>query len=204
MSAGSVSQWLGLLKAGDPEAARPLWERFYSRLVQLARIKLRDLPRTAADEEDIALSAFDRFCRAAKGGQFPRLHDRHDLWEVLALLAERKARDYARRERRQKRGGDRVRDETWLERRGKDADGELGLAALASDEPTPEFAASMAEEVRFLLEQLDNQTLQAVAVGKMEGYRNEELASQLGCSVGTVERKLQLIRRIWRGRLLDA
>src|SRR5258708_22757005 len=110
-SMGSVSQWLGLLKAGDAEAAQKLWERFYARLVNLARTKLRGLPRGQADEEDLALSAFDQFCRAAQQGQFPQLEDRGDLWEVLALLTERKALDHRRRERRQERGGDQVRDE---------------------------------------------------------------------------------------------
>jgi DNA-directed RNA polymerase specialized sigma24 family protein len=29
---------------------------------------------------------------------------------------------------------------------------------------------------------------------KMEGYRNDEIATQLGCGLRTVERKLQVIR----------
>src|SRR5262249_15219134 len=32
-----------------------------------------------ADQEDVALSAFDSFYRAAEQGRFPRLHDRDDL-----------------------------------------------------------------------------------------------------------------------------
>jgi RNA polymerase sigma factor (sigma-70 family) len=203
-SPGSVSQWLGLLKAGDARAAQRLWERFYTRLVNLARTKLGKLPRGPADEEDLALSAFNQFCLAAQRGRFPRLNDRSDLWEVLALLTERKALDHRRRERRQKRGGDKVRDEAWLECGAKDADNELGLAALASQEPTPEFAALMAEEYRLLLQRLDDERLQAVAVAKMEGYSNEELAAKLGCSVSTIERKLQLIRRIWNRGAPDA
>jgi DNA-directed RNA polymerase specialized sigma24 family protein len=203
-SSGSVTQWLGLLKAGDSRAAQQLWERFYARLVNLARAKLRQLPRGAADEEDVALSAFNRFCVAAKRGQFPRLEDRGDLWEVLALLTERKAADHRRRERRQKRGGDKVRDEAWLECGAKGADGEVGLAAVASQEPTPEFAALVAEEYRLLLRRLDDVKLQAVAVAKMEGHSNEELATQMGCSVSTIERKLKLIREIWNRRGPDA
>src|SRR5262245_43324907 len=62
-SAGSVTHWLGLLRAGDHAAAQPLWERYFSRLVGLARAKLQGLPRRAADEEDVALSAFDSFSR---------------------------------------------------------------------------------------------------------------------------------------------
>jgi DNA-binding CsgD family transcriptional regulator len=39
--------------------------------------------------------------------------------------------------------------------------------------------------------------LRDVAVWKMEGYTNEEIAGQLGRSVPTVERKLASIRKIW-------
>ena len=67
--AGSVTLWLGQLKAGDPAAARRLWESYFSRLVAVARRQLRSVPRAAKDEEDVALSAFDSFCRAAGEGQ---------------------------------------------------------------------------------------------------------------------------------------
>ena len=40
-SIGSVTQWLRMLQAGDQAAARPLWERYFRRLVGLARRKLR-------------------------------------------------------------------------------------------------------------------------------------------------------------------
>ena len=59
----SVTYWLAELRAGNAVAAQPLWERYYGRLVGLARQKLRGVPRRAADEEDVALSALDTFCR---------------------------------------------------------------------------------------------------------------------------------------------
>jgi hypothetical protein len=45
---GSVTHWIGALKAGDKEAAQPLWERYFDRLVRLAGAKLRAVktPRT--------------------------------------------------------------------------------------------------------------------------------------------------------------
>src|SRR5438874_1896729 len=58
MSAGSVTNWLQALQVGDPEAAQKLWERYFQRLVSLARSRLRGAPRRAEDEEDVALSAF--------------------------------------------------------------------------------------------------------------------------------------------------
>src|SRR5262245_41745629 len=114
-SDGSVSQWIGLLKEGDRAAAQPLWEAYFQRLVALARAQLRNTPRRAADEEDIALSAFDSFCGRAEKGRFPRLEDRNDLWQVLSVITVRKAIDAMRREGRQARGGGRVHSLTDLE-----------------------------------------------------------------------------------------
>ncbi len=203
-SPGSVTHWIDLLKTGDAAAAQHIWDRFFSRLVGLAQAQLRGVPCGPADGEDVALSAFNRFCLAARRGQFPRLEDRDDLWRLLTLLAERKARDQRRRQGREKRGGGQVRDEAWLERNNGSDARENGLAALATQEPTPEFAALLAEECRTLLRRLNDDGLRAVAVAKMEGYTNQELAAEMGCSVRTVERKLELIRTIWERRSPNA
>src|SRR6516165_2981413 len=106
---GSVTRWIGDLKAGGGSAAQPLWERYFERLVRLARNKLRSSHRRAAveDEEDAALSAFDSFCRGAAAGRFPRLTDRDDLWRLLVVLTIRKALDQLERHGAAKRGGDR-------------------------------------------------------------------------------------------------
>ena len=94
---GSVTLWVERLKSGDGEAAGPLWRAYFHRLVHLARQRLRGLTGAAADEEDVALSAFDSFCRAAEGGRFPRLDDRDDLWQLLLVITARKAVDLIRR-----------------------------------------------------------------------------------------------------------
>jgi len=41
----------------------------------------------------------------------------------------------------------------------------------------------------------DDGTLRAVALHKMEGYRNEEIAEKLHCTIRTIERKLARIRQ---------
>lgn len=184
-----ITVWLEQLKAGDPAAAQPLWETFFARLVGLARARLRGTPRALADEEDVALSAFDSFCRGAGAGRFPRLNDRDDLWQLLVVLTVRKAAGLARFQGRQRRAGP-----------GQAADpGDDGspLAQAAGAEPTPEFAAQVAEEYRRLLSLLADAELRSVAVWKMEGYTNAEVAAKLGRSEGTVERKLALIRKCW-------
>jgi DNA-directed RNA polymerase specialized sigma24 family protein len=194
-STGSVTHWLQLLKAGDQAAAQPLWEGYFRRLVGLARQRLLGTPRRAADEEDVALSAFDSFCRGAERGQFPKLNDRDDLWQLLVLITARKVCRLTEQERAQKRGGGKVLCETDLA--GSEAESMLGLARVLGQEPSPEFAAEVAEECRRLLDRLGDAELRSIALWKMEGYSVEEIAGRLGCVPRTVERRLRVIRGRW-------
>jgi DNA-directed RNA polymerase specialized sigma24 family protein len=198
-STQSVTQWLGQLKAGDHEAARRLWARYFNQLVRLARARLLDTRRRAADEEDVALSAFNSFCRAAAAGRFPDLHDRHGLWPLLVALTARKAIKLAQHERRQKRGGGAVRGESALPVPKGNPGGGAGWEQVLGREPSPAFAYQVADECRQLLECLGEEQLRAIALWKMEGYTNAEIAAKLGCIERTVERKLRMIRRIWEG-----
>ena len=52
------------LKNGDPEAIERLWADYFQRLVGLARKMLPKSARREADEEDVALSAFQSLCNA--------------------------------------------------------------------------------------------------------------------------------------------
>ena len=80
---------------------------------------------------------------------------------------------------------------------GEDSLAEAGINEFASREPTPEMAAQVADECRRLLGLLGDATLRSVAVWKMEGYTNAEIAAKLGCVTRTVERKLRVIRSRW-------
>jgi DNA-directed RNA polymerase specialized sigma24 family protein len=200
---GSITHWLGDLKGGDLAAAQPLWERYFGRLVVLARSKLQRKrhPRAEADEEDAALSAFNSFCVGVAQGKFPQLADREDLWRILVTITARKAFAQAQRQKRLNRGGGRVVEEAVL--RGARGDSPFdpnsapGLEMIAADEPTPEFAAMVAEEYQRLLDALGDDALRQVAISRMEGYTCDEIASQLGCARRTVARRLDLIRKTW-------
>jgi RNA polymerase sigma factor (sigma-70 family) len=184
------------LKAGDYEAAQPLWERYYPRLVALARKKLRGrTPLRAADEEDVALSAFKSFCAGAREGRFPRLKDADGLWAMLVLITVRKAADLANRNRRQKRGGGKVRGESVFDRPAGDGK-PGGLQEFAGKDPSPDLPALLAEEFERLLNQLEDDQQRSVLVGKLEGRTNAEVAHQIGRSEATVERELRLIRKL--------
>jgi RNA polymerase sigma factor (sigma-70 family) len=188
-SEGSISRWLDPLKEGNPEAAQQLWERYFHRLVWLARRRLGSAALPAGDEEDVALSAFASLCRSAEAGRFPRLEDRDSLWKILVTLTARKASHLLRDERRQKRGAGRAS----LDAGG---DGAL-LQQVLSREPSPAFAVEVAEQYQRLLARLDNPDLVRVTGLKMEGYTNDEIAGQLNCTTRTVERRLRIIRGLW-------
>lgn len=182
----AVTVWLGQLQAGDSAAVRPLWDRYFHRLVGLARKRLRDAPRRAADEEDVALSAFDSFCRNAEAGRFPDLTDRDSLWRLLAAFTLRKAGHHVRDAGRLKRGGTVGRDE---------ASGVL--EDVLGREPEPALAAEVAEECDRLLGALADPELRRVALLRMDGHSVDEVAAKVGCAPRSVKRKLQLIRGIW-------
>jgi DNA-directed RNA polymerase specialized sigma24 family protein len=177
----TVTAWIDDLMAGDSAAAQQLWERYFTRLVGLARKILQDVPRRAADEEDVALSAFKSFCHRAAQGKFPRLEDRDDLWKILMTITVRKATRLMRRERR------RQGSQEW----------EFLRDQIAGQEPTPEFAAAVNDELERLLGLLTDEKLRMTALLKLEGYTNREIAQRFSRSTSFVERKLHLIRLVW-------
>jgi DNA-directed RNA polymerase specialized sigma24 family protein len=189
-STGSVTVWITRLKAGDAIAAEQLWKSYYQRLVGLARERLRGQPRAAADEEDVALSAFHSFFQGVERNQFPQLDDRYDLWQLLVVLTARKASRMLRHENALKRGGGRPGQQALA------SDDEDDLCELIGREPTPDFAAQVADETRHLLDSLDA-NLRAVALAKMEGHTNAEIAARIEVSERTVERSLAVIRKLW-------
>jgi DNA-directed RNA polymerase specialized sigma24 family protein len=191
---GSVTGWFDSLQAGNREVAENLWQRFASRLIGLARKRLLTARRGAEDEEDAVLSAFDSFCRGAEQGRFQRLRGRGDLWSLLVAITVRKVCDQINREKRLKRGGGTVQRETEL---GQGGDSAFDLNDIIGTEPTPQMVAEMAEQSQRLLESLRDPDLRSIALWKMEGYTNEEIAGKLDCARSTVQRKLDLIQARW-------
>ena len=182
-SGGSVTHWIRELKTGEEGAAQQeLWNRYFGRLVGLLGGRLRGTPQRDADKEDVALSVLKSFFLRANRGQFPNLRDRTGLWPLLVKIAGRKAINHRIHQLRQKRT---FKLEKHLP----------SLEQIVGTEPTPDFAAQVADEVRQLLEALQDDTLRAVAQLKLEGYTNEEIAKKLDKSVRTVSRKLSLIRQ---------
>ena len=193
----SVTLWLDRLQEGDSSAIQGIWDRYFRRLVGIARKKLRGMPRRVSDEEDVALSALNSFFQGAEQGRFPQLDDRDNLWRLLVLITARKAYQLRLHQGRQKRGGNAVLGESALRGGGTSDSNEAGLEQILGPEPTPQFAAQIADECRKLLAGLSDAELRSVAEWKLQGFTNEEIASKLGCAARSVERKLRVIRSLW-------
>ena len=55
----------------------------------------------------------------------------------------------------------------------------------------------MADECLSLLGRLRDDTPRRVALLRIEGYSDEEVARLLGCSLRSAARKVELVRRTW-------
>jgi len=187
----SITPWLSLLRDGHPAAAQRIWDRYFAQLTVLARRKLGHRRFGIADEEDVAISALDSFCRNAREGRFPQLADSDGLWRLLIVITARKAMHLVRDQRRQKRGGD------GAHKGGTDPEnGPALIDQLVGNEPTPAFAAQVTDQYEALMRLLDEDQ-RAIANAKLEGLTNTEIAKRMNRALRTIERKLQLIRAVW-------
>jgi DNA-directed RNA polymerase specialized sigma24 family protein len=188
---GSVTQLIAELQVGDDrDAQQEIWERYFRRIVALARQKLGSSPRGCEDEEDVALSALDSFFRGIANQRFPKLRDRDNLWSLLATLTARKAINQRKRQAALKRGG-------GIGKLTLDAPDWNQLQELIDDEIGPDFIVAIQDECQQLMEALADDKLRQIATWKLEGWTNAEVAGELGVVERTVERKLELIRSIW-------
>ncbi len=190
----SVTQWIEGLKGGDTDAAQHLWDRYFQRLVALARDHIGPTSRGGVDSEDVAQSVFKSLCLGVERGRYPRITDRDNLWTLLVAMTAYKSWDLLRREGALKRGGGRVMDEAALGNHSGPIDGVIGR------EPTPQFALQMAEQCQMMLGLLTVAERQTAEL-KLQGFSNYEIAKRLGCAMRTVERRLVAVRRAWSAKI---
>ena len=62
----------------------------------------------------------------------------------------------------------------------------------------------MREQVEGLLDRLQENELRTIAIMKLQGATNHEIAQQLDCTERTIERKLNRIRELWGSLLPEA
>jgi DNA-directed RNA polymerase specialized sigma24 family protein len=187
----TIATMLNKLREGDEQAAFDLWERFFHQLLSHCRLRLRPNKKAIRDEEDIVLSAMKSFCFGLRRGQFPDLVGEENLWRLLMTIVMRKIADNHQHQSRRKRDQSRTQSLTDAFVNGD------SIASLIDREMSPELAAECSEEVEQLIGSLQHEDLKSIAVMKMEGFTNQEIAHQIRCSLTSIERKLRTIREIW-------
>jgi RNA polymerase sigma factor (sigma-70 family) len=189
-SQDSVRLCIQQLQGGDPAAARELWDRYYARLIALARKKLGDSSRRSMDENDVVQAAFTSFCLRAQAGGFPDLKDRDSLWALLAVMTARAAANQRLHEGRLKRGGGKVASASWGQ-----ASGDARMMDVISKQPSVEDAALFVSQLEQFMDSLDDPSDRLILLWKLEERTNPEIARYLDCSLSAVERRLRSIRR---------
>lgn len=197
-----LTQCIRRVEEGDDEAAAQLWEHCFPKLLRYSRAKLPPHMRRILDEEDVALSAFKSFCVGAEKGTLGDINGRDELWRLLFCIAGRKANMYLRYQTRQKRGGGQVAGESVFlngavassfseENRG-------GIDQVPDDGQSPQAVAQFTQDCQTMMDQLDDENLQTIALLRIEGYSVDEISQRIGCAKRSVERRLNLIRQIWK------
>jgi DNA-directed RNA polymerase specialized sigma24 family protein len=184
-SEGSITRFIGAMRSGDEEAARKIWNRFSPRLAALARDRLPVWLQCVVDGDDVANSAMCSVIMGLREGRFPALHDREDLWALVACITVRKAKNEIEKAKRRKR---------WSGRASEAIDENVVAPGLP-----PDLTRKAAEQFEQLIDVLHRRDglLETIALWKFEGYTADEIAKRLGCSSRRVARKLDLIRMIW-------
>ena len=191
----SPTYWLPALQRGDEQAAEKLWQEYFVKIVRLAKRRMEGLRLRAADEEDVALSAMNSFCRMAKNREEP-IVDSNELWRLLATIVKRKVNKERQRQFAEKRQEYRLVGESGISpnKDNEKKEGEGGLAQFSGREPSPELALELAETWERILELPDAEKLVLL---KNDGYSNSEIAEKMGCSTRTVQREIEKIRKEW-------
>jgi RNA polymerase sigma factor (sigma-70 family) len=182
----SITRLIRAVQEGSSSAVRPLLEAYFDRLVQLASKRLQNLPGLGGYDEDLALRSFHSVYQRLRDPVRPLdLAGRDDLWRLLATRTISRAIDLIRRHR------------------PAEVPGEQDVTQLLAQGPTPEEAAEVADECRRLLDLLGEPELRQIALWKVEGYTNEEIAARFDCVSRTVERKVRRIRLLWQHEWKD-
>lgn len=177
------------------------WKRYRARLLGFIRKTLGVGKSRFYDEDDLVQITFENFFNGIVDG---RIDDwgRRDPWPLLAVIARRKMVDCFHYEHRRKRGNGRVQNESSLPRTNGSA-AERPLSQLVVDPATPMADVIWEERYGRLLDKLNDASLRRVAVLKVDGYKNEEIAELMNCSRATVCRRLSTIRNLWRDDFKD-
>jgi len=174
-------------QTGDQQAAAELFRLYASRLIGLARSRLKSHLGRRIDPEDVVQSVYRSFFAQTRDEQF-ELQLGGDLWRLLVTITLRKLSNQLKHNLRHKRSAD----------RDSHFGSEDSLMGLGTDAfvraPTPLEAAALTDELQQALASVKPQYRPIVEL-RLQGYRIEEIAVQLNRGQRTVRRVLEQVKQ---------
>jgi RNA polymerase sigma-70 factor (ECF subfamily) len=179
-----MSDQLQAWRADDQEAARQLVDRYLDRLVALARRRLSQRLASRVDAEDVVQSVFRTFFHRAKEGKF-QIKDQDDLCKLLMRITVHKVLKQVEHHTAGKRDPhlETEQGNRSLER----------MHELLAKEPTPEAEVLFLDQLEHLMSELRPQERKILEM-RMQGYSNEEIASELGIYDRKIRRVIERVR----------
>ncbi|MEO1528446.1 MAG: ECF-type sigma factor [Planctomycetota bacterium] len=188
-----LSRW----KNGDESAANQLFDRYVDRLIRLARTRLSNRMQRRIEPEDVVQSAYRSFFRKAGENQYT-LQQSGDLWKLLATITLFKVRGQVEFHTAKKRG---VYAEESTGGNDEVSEYRIRPEAVAED-PTPEDATAVVEQVQSVMQRLDPQQRQILELA-LQNHDVDHISQEIQRSGRTVRRALQQIRDELESRLLN-
>lgn len=190
---GSISRAISLAGEMDEQSAQLLWDRFFEKLCRFSSQKIYKRHRRLIDPEDVAGSAMFALMDGLKQGRFYNVKNRDQLWQMLVMIAARKAANKREFLDRDKRGGkvtsgDSARDDQGMDNLREYIDKTVDPAKFVEIEMT----------CRELLLALPDDNYREIALMRLAGFTNREIGNKLECSTRTIDRKLVAIREEWK------
>lgn len=183
LSDDEFSELMRRTRAGDQDAARELVELYEPQIRRAARLRLTDPGlRRMVDSVDICQSVFGRFFKNAGNGEFD-LQKPEQLLALLTTMMRNRIIDEHRRQTTQKRAGSAAGSG------GADVVA-IDPDALASDTPGPGTVTATRELLSQIRARLTPAELD-LADRRNSGQPWEEIAAELGQSVGGLRKKLE-------------
>ncbi|MEM7316545.1 MAG: sigma-70 family RNA polymerase sigma factor [Planctomycetota bacterium] len=156
-----------------------LYDRFSSRLIQVAQRRIGSRLGRRVDGEDVVQSVFRTFFRRARLGEYAP-SDSALLWGRLVRVTLNKSCDAARAQTAGKRNIFAEDPGFWDE----------GLVEVMGRSPSPDQAAVLTELLHALLESLGAPEYVSIVELTLQGFDKSEIAQQVGVSRRTVDRVL--------------
>ena len=192
-----LTLWLDRLQCGDPDAVDAIWGQCFEKLSSYAQRRLKSMPASDRDGEDVALSAIDTFVRRVGKNEFSGVVDSGNLWRVLFdITAKRVAREQ-RRQLTEKRGSGDVKNEVDLYNPEATS---CGFGINESIDIRQQFFQQLEEDRKGLLDKLTQlpggEKLARIVSLHLEGHTHQEIAEVLGVSVSTIERNMKIAKEV--------